>query len=154
MDNSKVQYALEILKKEAINKKIQLWVGSCLLEQEKWYNTALGFSPQGKVYRYNKVNLATHERGVFTSGSELATFPLQFKNETVNVGVQLCREVKYPEQWRWLAINNTQLFLHLNNAEGQPSEQSIWKSQLISRATENQRYVVSVKHRQNKNVLQ
>ena len=36
------------------------------------------------------------------------------------------------------------MFLHLNNAEGDSLLQSIWKSQLISRATENQRFVISV----------
>jgi len=144
IDMSKVTYALEVLKSVAMEKRIHLWVGACLLEQNRWYNAALGFSPQGQTYRYNKVNLATHERNTFTFGSKLVTFPLQFNNQIVNIGIQLCRDLKYPEQWRWLAMNNAQVFLHLNNAEGDSSEQPIWKSQLISRATENQRFVISV----------
>lgn len=144
IETVKVNSAIEVIKKEALKRKIHIWAGACLLEQEKWYNTALGFSPQGQRFRYNKVNLATHERGMFAFGSELTTFPLKFKNQKVNVGVQLCRDLKYPEQWRWLAMNNAQIFLHLNNTEGDLSEQPIWKSQLISRATENQRFVVSV----------
>ncbi len=141
---SQVNEALEILRNEAITRKVHLWVGSCLFENNKWYNAALGFTPEGKMNRYNKVNLATHERGIFTFGSELQTFLLEFNEQFINAGVQLCRDLKYPEQWRWLALNNAQIFLHLNNAKGDSSVQSVWKSQLISRATENQRFVISV----------
>ena len=144
IDNSQVVNALDILKDEARNKEIHLWVGTCLFEKEKWYNTAYGFSPLGNVYRYNKFNLATHERGIFTYGSELKPFALKFDNQTVNVGIQLCRDLKYPEQWKWLALRKTHIFLHLINAKGDSTEQPIWKSQLISRATENQRFIISV----------
>ena len=77
IDISEVIQALEILRNEAITRKIHLWVGACLYENEKWFNAALGFTPKGKMNRYNKVNLATHERDVFTFGSELKPFPLE-----------------------------------------------------------------------------
>lgn len=144
VDTSQVEQALETLRIEAIKRKIHLWAGSCLFENETWFNAALGFTPEGKMNRYNKVNLATHERGVFTFGSELQTFPLEFNNQIVNVGVQLCRDLKYPEQWRWLAVNNAAIFLHMSNAKADSSVQSVWKSQLVSRATENQRFVISI----------
>ena len=144
IDISEVIQALEILRNEAIQRKIHLWVGACLYENKKWFNAALGFTPEGKMNRYNKVNLATHERGFFTFGSELQPFPLEFKDQIVNIGVQLCRDLKYPEQWRWLAINKAHIFLHMNNAKEDSSVQNVWKSQLISRATENQRFVVSI----------
>ena len=144
IDNSQVVNAIDLLKDEAVNRKIHLWVGTCLFEEGKWYNTAFGFSPLGNVYRYNKVNLATHERDIFTYGSELEPFALKFENEIINVGVQLCRDLKYPEQWKWLALRDTHIFLHLINAKGDSKEQPIWKSQLISRATENQRFIISV----------
>jgi len=144
LDHLKVRDALKKLRNEAIKRKVHLWVGSCLFEQYNWYNAAFGYSPQGNIYRYNKVNLATHERGVFTIGSALETFPLNINNHMVNIGVQLCRDLKYPEQWRWLAINGTQIFLHLTNAKGDSSAQAVWKSQLVSRASENQRFVISI----------
>ena len=144
IDKTKVKEVFNILKEESIIKKIHIWVGSCLFENDKWYNAAIGFSPQGDLFRYNKVNLATHERGVFRFGSQLEPVPLLFNNQRIKIGVQLCRDLKYPEQWRWLAQNGVKIFLHLNNAKGNSSSQSIWKSQLISRATENQRYVISV----------
>ncbi|MFX1420122.1 MAG: carbon-nitrogen hydrolase family protein [Promethearchaeota archaeon] len=141
---SKIQNALEMLRNGAINRKIHLWVGSCLFENNQWHNVALGFTPKGETHRYNKVNLATHERNVFAFGTELKIFPLDFNDEKINIGVQICRDLKYPEQWRWLAINKAQIFLHLNNAKTNSSVQSVWKSQLISRASENQRFIISV----------
>lgn len=43
-----------------------------------------------------------------------------------------------------MALNNAQIFLHINNAQDNISNQNVWKSQLISLATENQRYVIIV----------
>ncbi len=144
IDMLEVNQGLETIRNEVRARKIHVWVGACLYEDKKWFNAALGFTPEGKMNRYNKVNLATHERGTFTFGSELKIFPLEFNGKIVNIGIQLCRDLKYPEQWRWLALNKAQVFLHMNNAKGNPKMQSIWKSQLISRATENQRFVISI----------
>jgi predicted amidohydrolase len=144
VDSNLVNYALETLREEAIKRKIHLWLGTCISEKNEWFNTAFGFTPKGDISRYNKVNLATHERGVFTFGSKLLPFKLKFTEKLVNIGVQLCRDLKYPEQWRWLAQNNVQVFVHMNYAKGNDSAQTVWKSQLISRATENQKFVISV----------
>ncbi|UCC20066.1 MAG: carbon-nitrogen hydrolase family protein [Promethearchaeota archaeon] len=144
IDITTVNDGLTLLRSEAIKRKIHLWVGSCLFENERWFNAALGFTPKGKINRYNKINLATHERDVFAFGSSLEPIPMNFNGQVVNIGIQLCRDLKYPEQWRWLAMNQAQVFLHLNNAKENSSSQPIWKSQLISRATENQRFVISV----------
>ena len=45
-----------MLRNEAITRKIHLWVGACLYESKRWFNAALGFAPEGKMNRYNKVN--------------------------------------------------------------------------------------------------
>ena len=136
--------AMRNLQEQVIKRNIHVWIGTCLFEENRWYNCALGLTPNREVFRYDKVNLATHERGIFTHGSKLRVFNQNINNEELTIGVQLCRELKYSEQWRWLAINGAKLFLHLNNSIGNPRDKSIWRSQLISRATENQRYVISV----------
>ncbi len=61
----------------------------------------------------------------------------------VMLGVQICRELRFPEQWRWLAHSGAQIILHLNNAVGTAFPQPVWKSFLVSRAAENQRFVLS-----------
>ncbi|MFW9881971.1 MAG: hypothetical protein ACFFG0_53590 [Candidatus Thorarchaeota archaeon] len=53
IDISKIQNALEILRNEIVNRKIRLWVGSCLFENNQWYNVELGFTPKGETHRYN-----------------------------------------------------------------------------------------------------
>lgn len=108
-----------------------------------WVNAAYGFSPDGAAYTYHKINLATHERGVFCAGSDLPVFELQAPGGSFRVGVQMCRELRFPEQWGWMARRGAQIFLHLNNAVGSDVQQPVWKSHLVSRAAETQRFVLS-----------
>lgn len=135
---------LELLRKEAGKREIFLWVGACIKENGYWTNAAFGFSPDNDDYVYRKINLAHHERGAFLAGMELPVYQLVTQNGTVSIGVQLCRELRYPEQWGWLARCGAQIILHLNNAIGDESYQPIWRSHLISRAAETQRFVISV----------
>ncbi len=134
---------LEHIKKETKRRKINVWVGACVNIKGKWFNTAQGFSPNGDVQIYYKINLAHHERGVFSTGNALPVFELNAPEGTVKIGVQICRELRFPEQWKWLAQHGAQIILHLNNAIGDDTFQSVWKSHLISRAAENQRFVLS-----------
>jgi predicted amidohydrolase len=70
----------------------------------------------------------------------------------VKLGVQICRELRFPEQWRWLAQRGAQVFLHLNNAIGVTFPQPVWKSHLVSRAAENQRFVLSANNAASKQI--
>ncbi len=54
----------------------------------------------------------------------------------------MCRELLFPEQWRALKLQGAQLIFHINNAI-QPQD-AIWRRILITRALENQIYIVSV----------
>jgi predicted amidohydrolase len=119
-----------------------LWVGACIQDDRRWYNAAYGFTPQGKTYIYHKINLATHERGTFSAGAELPLFELDTPAGSVLAGVQICRELRFPEQWKALARRGAQIILHLNNAVGVDRSQSVWRSHLISQA-ETQRFVIS-----------
>ncbi|HZR43444.1 MAG TPA: carbon-nitrogen hydrolase family protein [Ktedonobacteraceae bacterium] len=132
--------ALEALVKQ---KDVHLIFGSCLHEDERWFNAGLYFSPEGKRFVYRKVNLATHERGHFAAGSQLPVFSLHFENVSIKVGMQLCREIRYPEQWRYLAQQGAEIFVYLTNAVSPQQHLSVWRSHLISRAAENQRFVIS-----------
>jgi predicted amidohydrolase len=138
------KHALSQIQKEAIRRQIHIWVGACIREEGKWFNAAYGFTQAGEVHTYYKVNLATHERGFLWAGSELPVFNLATPAGTVKVGVQMCRELRFPEQWRLLAHRGAQLILHMDNATGDDHYQSVWRSHLISRAAETQRFVLSV----------
>lgn len=128
----------------AARAQIHVIVGSGIWEHGSWYNAGLYFGPQGKSFIYRKINLATAERGVFTAGSTLPVLELA----GVRIGVQICREIRYPEQWRALAQEGAEVFVYLTNAIGDPAAAPVWRSHLISRAAENQRFVLAVNNAQ------
>ena len=135
--------ALDELRDQAQKRGIHLWVGSLIRDGMAWYNAAFGFTPSGGAFQYRKINLAHHERGILTPGSDLPVFELEMPGGVVKVGVQICRELRYPEQWGWLARQGVQVFLHLNNAVNNPKYLPVWRSHLVSHAASNQRYVIS-----------
>jgi predicted amidohydrolase len=143
IDLAELDRAWVQLKREAAHRHIHVWLGACYAEQGHWFNAAWGFTPEGETHVYHKVNLATHERGRFTAGTDLPVFKLTTPGGVLSVGVQLCRELRYPEQWGWLARKGAQVLLHLNNAVDSTEGQAVWRSHLISRAAETQRFVIS-----------
>ena len=144
INQDELRKTLVVLQEEAKKREIFLWVGTCIYEAGDWLNASYGFTPSGETHTYHKINLATHERGMFKAGDSLPIFDLNTPNGIVRIGVQLCREIRYPEQWGWLARNGVQVFLHMNNAIGHAKVQPVWRSHLVSRAAETQRFVVSV----------
>lgn len=143
LDQREIESGLAFLRSETQRRNIHLWVGACLHKDGRWFNTAIGYNPDGEKNIYHKVNLANHERGTFTAGSDLPLFQLATPGGPITVGVQLCRELRYPEQWGWLARRGAQIILHLDNAVGHAWNLPIWRSHLISRAAETQRFVLS-----------
>lgn len=134
--------ALTLLKKEAVNKQIHLIFGSCIYENSYWLNAAIGYSYCNEDFIYKKVNLATHERNVFKPGDELPIYEINIKGEILKLGIQLCREARYPEQWRYLAMNGAEVYVYITNAISGVGL-SVWRSHLVSRAAENQRFLIS-----------
>jgi len=122
---------------------INIWVGACMNVDGKWFNTVHGFAADGTSHVYHKINLANQERGAFSVGDHLPTFDVNTPDGTVKIGIQICRELRFPEQWGWLARCGAQVILHLNNAVVGDKFQSVWKSHLISRAAETQCFVLS-----------
>lgn len=144
-DAEAIEAGLGKLVRAARHGRTSLWVGSLVrAETDMWRNVAVGITPEGRVFEYQKANLATCERGLVAAGNALPVFDLPIAGGAVPVGVQICRELRHPEQWRVLAAAGAKLFLHLNNAlaEGEPNRE-VWRSLLISRAVENQRFVLS-----------
>ncbi len=106
-----------------------------------WLNAALLISPEGRaVGTYDKTHLMPADREVFAPGSEL---PVVEAGEWT-VGIQICFDVRFPENWRILRRKGAELILHLSNA----SRSAHWKLPVLeaavrSRAAENGMYVVS-----------
>ena len=134
--------AITKIREEVSKKRISIVFGSCMIDGDKWFNAGLFINPQGQLFKYDKINLATSERGYFTAGSQLPVFELNNQRTSCKFSIQLCREIRYPEQWKYLAQQQSDFFVFLTNAVGDINQSSIWRSHLISRAAENQRYIL------------
>lgn len=136
--------AIAALADEAHRRGVHLWLGVCQQAHGYWSNEALGLLADGTRLTYRKVNLATAERGAFLAGDDLPVFEVPNTSDSVTLGVQLCRELRYTEQWRSLAERGARLILHLNHGlTDNATVFDTWRAMLVARAAENQRFVVS-----------
>lgn len=143
LDPDAVALGIGRLAELAGEKNIHLFCGSLMPYQGAWCNAAMYLSPSGARWTYRKVNLATHERGRLEAGAGLPTLPLRLDGGAVTIGVQLCREIVYPEQWQHLAAAGAQIFVYLTYAANPDVPAGVWRSHLISHAAANQRYVLA-----------
>ena len=95
--------AQEVIAAAARDTGVHVIFGTLLPEHGQWWNAAVYRAPAGRSWVYRKVNLATHERGLLTAGAALPTLRMMLPGGAVRAGVQLCREIRFPEQWHCLA---------------------------------------------------
>jgi predicted amidohydrolase len=142
LDGQTIEGGMTTLAELAVECGIHLFYGSCILEDGRWFNAGIYAGPAGESFVYRKVNLATGERGAFNAGNELPVFSINMGDESVCVAIQLCREIRFPEQWQYLAKQGAQIFIYMTNAVGDADVAPVWRSHLMSRAAENQRFVL------------
>ena len=143
LDPITVAHATDRLAGLVQHTAVHLICGSLLFEHGAWWNAALYLSPQGTRWTYQKINLAMHERGRLEAGSELPALAIQLAGGPVTIGVQICREIRFPEQWQHLADKGARAFIYLTHATNPAEPPGVWRSHLISRAAENQRFVLA-----------
>lgn len=143
LDPAAVLAAVDRVAEQAADRKIHLFCGSLLPESDGWVNAALYLAPDGSRQIYRKVNLATHERGKLVAGCELPVFRLELGKGELTAGTQLCREISFPEQWRYLASAGAQVLVYLTYAANPAWAPGVWRSHLISHAAANQRFVIA-----------
>ncbi|TYC06562.1 carbon-nitrogen hydrolase family protein [Micromonospora sp. WP24] len=145
LDQAHLADAVERVAELARRRGVHIFCGSLLPESGAWWNVALHFPPSGGRWVYRKINLAVNERAAaLRAGTELPTRQVRQADGELAVGVQLCREIRYPEQWQHLARSGAQAFVYLTNAASHEATPGVWRSHLISRAAENQRFVFAV----------
>ena len=142
IDLAATNRAIDRMRTLAERKRIHLVVGACILDDGKWRNSSFYFGPGGATARYDKINLAQIERGAFTPGDVLPVFDIIVDDQPVRLGIQLCREIRCPEQWRALAVQGAQVIAYVNNAVGSALGDAGWRAHMISRAVEIQRFVI------------
>ena len=142
LDPEAIARAVDSARSIVANKKIHLVVGACFLDNGEWRNSSFYIGPEGRLERYDKINLAQSERGTFRPGNRLPVFAIHHEGETFRLGIQMCREIRYPEQWRVLADKGAQVIAYVNNAVGSTDGDQVWRAHMISRAAETQRFVL------------
>jgi len=142
IDQAATAAAIERIAAVCAAKRIHLVAGACINEAGAWRNASVYFGPRGERLRYDKINLAQSERGVFAPGGALPVFDIAIANATAKLGIQMCREIRYPEQWRVLAAQGAEIIAYVNNAIGSAKGHALWRAHAISRAAETQRFVI------------
>lgn len=122
---------------------VHVFCGTLLAERGRWWNAACYFPPDGEPWVYRKVNLAMHERGRLAAGAALPTAAARLPTGVLRAGVQLCREIRFPEQWACLARQGAQVLIYLTYAVNPAEPPGVWRAHLISRAAETQRFVLA-----------
>jgi predicted amidohydrolase len=122
---------------------VHVFCGTLLAEHGRWWNAAYYFPPDGEPWVYRKVNLAMHERGRLAAGAALPTAAVRLPSGVLRAGVQLCREIRFPEQWACLARQGAQVLIYLTYAVNPAEPPGVWRAHLISRAAETQRFVLA-----------
>jgi predicted amidohydrolase len=142
LDPAATARAIEVARGLAEQAQVHLVIGACILEDGAWLNSSFYMGPGREMFRYDKVNLAQSERGVFQAGDQLPVHEIVVAGAPVRLGIQMCREVRYPEQWRILAERGAEVIAYVNNAVGSAHGHELWRSHVISRAAETQRFIV------------
>lgn len=143
LDPDAVLAGVDRVAEQAQIRGIHVFCGSLLPEDAGWTNAALYLAPDGTRQIYRKVNLATHERGRLAAGSALPLITVRLDERELLAGVQLCREISYPEQWRYLAAAGAEIFVYLTHAANPAWPAGVWRSHLISHAAASQRFVLA-----------
>jgi len=142
LDQRRTEQAIDQALGLAVRAGIHLVVGACVRIDGTWRNASFYLGPDRKVWRYDKVNLATSERPDFTPGNGLPVLDVHMDDRPARLGIQMCREIRYPEQWRRLAVQGAEVIAYVNNAVGSRDGHELWRAHAISRAAEIQRFVV------------
>jgi len=143
LDPAELAGARDAVQAAAGHSGVHVVCGTLHFQDGRWWNAAVYFPPAGQPWVYRKVNLATHERGRLAAGSALPTLRMPLPGGTICAGVQLCREIRFPEQWHWLARQGALLLLYLTYAVNPAEPPGVWRAHLISRAAETQRFVLA-----------
>ena len=142
LDPEAIARAIDSTRSIVMNKKIHLVVGACFSDDGVWRNSSFYMGPDGQLERYDKINLAQSERGTLHPGNRLPVFEIDHEGEPLRLGIQMCREIRYPEQWRVLATKGAQIIAYVNNAVGSARGDHVWRAHMIGRAAETQRFIL------------
>ena len=138
-----VSESIQELQKLADELDINIIVGTIYYANLKYYNRAYLLSPKKIKRWYDKRALYGWDEDNFTPGNENGIHEI----DGIKIGVRICFEVRFPEYFRELYLENTDLdivlFYDVADKEDENRYQMI-RGHLITRAVENVTPVLSV----------
>lgn len=137
LDQNEIEDAITKIEEFVKEKDITCLIGSAIKIEDKWYNCTIFLSPKQKII-YQKNNLSNLDRNHFSPGKELITYT----SDNVTFGIQMCRELVFPEQWKLLKQEGAKVILHINNSI--KINDKVREHMLVARAFENQVWICSV----------
>jgi predicted amidohydrolase len=141
LDEEVLAPARSELVSHAAKKNLWFALGCPTHRNGSWYNTALLYSPAGElVTTYDKTEFIQGDRAVFAPGEHLSVFEM----EGWTVALQICFDMRFPENWRILRRKGADLVLHLSSAAGSaPWKVPVLEGTVRTRSAENGLFVVS-----------
>ena len=126
----------EHLQGLAESHRMFLVVGTIVREGSEYWNAAVVFMPDGKRVLYRKRALWGWDRDNFSEGRDQGVF----NADSLKIGIRICFEVRFPEYFRELYKQKTDLNLILfydDSDREDPERFSMIKSHIRTRAVEN-----------------
>lgn len=137
VEPAEAQAAIEGLHAVVARRRCHALVGTARFVSGAWRNSAVLLSHGGEVRWYDKNVLNPLDSRHFGAGDGLPVWEV----DGVRVGVQICWELLFPQQWARLKRDGAQIVFHLNNAV--KPEDAVWEHLLRARAFENRYFVAS-----------
>ena len=136
VDESKIRGALADLQNMTEEYGISILIGTITLDNEKNYNRAYFLSPGKPMQWYGKRALYGWDEDNFSAGEENGIVEVK----DLRIGVRICYEIRFPEYFRQLYLENTDLDIVLfydvaDNADD--CRYQLMRSHIITRAVEN-----------------
>ncbi len=100
---------LDVLYKQIENMAkdygMYILIGTIMKGHEKYYNSAVLFTPEGNRFIYDKRALWGWDSDNFIAGNRSGIFEI----DDIKIGVRICFEVRFPEYFRELYREQTTL---------------------------------------------
>lgn len=135
--------ALNIIQSIASEKNMYIALGFTSLHERGAFNSVALIAPgQGMIHTYHKRALWGWDLDNFLPGNEAGVVVI----DGIKVGIRICFEVRFPEYFRELYRQGTELCLVSLTDIGKEEHKeklSVIRSHLVSRAVENTMYILS-----------
>lgn len=136
VDFEKVSRIHDRIQELAENHQMYVVAGTMVKEKDRYCNCAMVFMPDGNRMIYRKRALWGWDRDNFMAGQDAGVFMA----DTLKVGIRICFEVRFPEYFRELYREQTDLniILFYDEADREdPERYSLIRGHIQTRAVEN-----------------